>query len=72
MEMTHLGSATVHHLIVRHLLESTQKNPIRNIACSIDRRSPEPPRSPMLIEHHLGHLTQGSVFPFHYANLGER
>jgi hypothetical protein len=26
----------------------------------------------MLIEHHPGHLTQGSVFPFHRAILGER
>jgi hypothetical protein len=27
------------------------------------RLSPEPSRSPMLIKHHLSHLTQGSIFP---------
>jgi hypothetical protein len=66
MEMTHLGSATMHHLIARLLLESSEKNPVQNIARDIDCLSPEP----MLIEHRPDHLTQGSVFPFHYTILG--
>jgi hypothetical protein len=39
MEMTHLGSATMHHLIARLLLECSEKNPIRNIACGIDLKT---------------------------------
>jgi hypothetical protein len=38
----------------------------------IDHLSPEPPRSPMLIEYRPGHLTQGFAFPFHHAILGRR
>jgi hypothetical protein len=35
----------------------------------IDHLSPEPPRSPMLIEHRPGHVTQGFVFfpPRHFG-----
>jgi hypothetical protein len=70
MEMTHLGSATVHHLIACLLRESSEKNHVRSITRGIDRLSLEPPQSPMLVEHRPGHLTQGSIFPLHYAILG--
>jgi hypothetical protein len=70
MEMTHLGSATVHHLIACLFLECPAKNPVRHVARGIDRVSPEPPRSPMPVEHCPGHLTQGSVFSIPYAILG--
>jgi hypothetical protein len=50
----------------------SEVDPVRNIACSIHRLSPEPSRSPMLIKHRPSHLTQGSVFPFHNAILGRR
>jgi hypothetical protein len=72
MEMTHLGSVIVHHLITRFLLESLEKDHVQQIARGIECLSPKPPRSHMLIEHHPGHLTQGSVLPFHYAILGRR
>jgi hypothetical protein len=70
MEMIHLGNATMHHLIARLLLEIVEKNHVRHIARGIDRLSPEPPWSPMLIEHRPGHLTQGSVLSFYHAILG--
>jgi hypothetical protein len=70
MEMTHLGSATVHHLIACLLLESLEKDLVRHIAHGINHLNPEPPRSPTLMEHRPSHLTQGSVFPFHHAILG--
>jgi hypothetical protein len=67
MEMTRLGSATVHHLIARLLLEILEKKPIRDITCGIHCLSQEPPRSPMLIEHHSSHVTQSFVLPFHHV-----
>jgi hypothetical protein len=72
MEVTHLGCATVHQLVTGFLLVRSDVDPVRNIARDIDRLSPEPSRSPMLIEHRLSHLTQGSIFPFHHAILGKR
>jgi hypothetical protein len=44
----------------------------RQQACGIDRISPEPSQSPMLIEHRPSHHTQGSIFPFHHTILGRR
>jgi hypothetical protein len=70
MEMTHLRSATVHHLIARLLLERSKKNPVRHVTRGIDRLCPKPPQSLMHVEHHPRHLTQGSIFPFHYTILG--
>jgi hypothetical protein len=72
MEVTHLGCATVHQLTTGFLLMHFEVDPVRNIARGIHRLSPEPSRSPMLIKHHLSHLTQGSVFPFHNTILGRR
>jgi hypothetical protein len=72
MEVTHLGCATVHRLVTGFLLVDCEVDPVRNIAHGIDRLSPEPSRSPMLIEYHPSHLTQGSVFTFHHAILGRR
>jgi hypothetical protein len=44
MEMTHLGSATVHHLKAHLLLVGSEKNLVQNIARDIDRLSLEPHR----------------------------
>jgi hypothetical protein len=71
MEVTHLGCATVHQLVTGFLLLDAEVDPVRNIACGIDRLSPEPSRSPMLVEHRPSHLTQGSVFPFSPRHSGE-
>jgi hypothetical protein len=49
MEMTHLGSVTVHHLIARLLLERSEKYLVQHVARGIDHHKPEPPRSPMLV-----------------------
>jgi hypothetical protein len=46
-EMTHLGCPTMHQLITGLLLESSQKNPIRDMTNRIDHLSPIPPRSPV-------------------------
>jgi hypothetical protein len=70
MEVTHLGCATVHQLIIGFLLLHSEVDLVRNIARGIHHLSPEPSRSPMLIKHHPSHLTQGSVFPFHNTILG--
>jgi hypothetical protein len=70
MEVTHLGCAIVHQLVTGFLLVNPEVDPIQHIARGIDRLSPEPSRSPMLIEHHPSHLAQGPVFPFHHAILG--
>jgi hypothetical protein len=72
MEVTHLGCATVHQLVIGFLHVDSKVDPVRNIARSIDRLSLEPSRSPMLIEHCPIHLTQGSVFSFPHAILGRR
>jgi hypothetical protein len=70
MEVTHLGYATVHQLVIGFLLVHFEVDPVRNIARGIDRLSPEPSRSLMLIKHRPNHLTQGFVFPFHHTILG--
>jgi hypothetical protein len=72
MEVTHLGCATVHQLVTCFLLVYSEVDPVRNIARGIHYVSPEPSRSPMLIEHRPSYLTQGSVFPFHNTILGRR
>jgi hypothetical protein len=65
MEVTHLGCATVHQLVIGFLLMHSEVDPVRNIARGIHRLSPEPSLSPMLIKHRSSHFAQGSVFPFH-------
>jgi hypothetical protein len=72
MEVTHLGCATMHQLVTGFLLVDSEVDPIRNIERGIDRLSPEPSRSPMLIEHRPSHLAQGPIFPFHHTILGRR
>jgi hypothetical protein len=72
MEVTHHGCATVHQLVAGFLLVDSEVDPVRNIARGMNRLSPGPSRSPMLIEHRPSHLTKGSVFPFHHAILGRR
>jgi hypothetical protein len=72
MEVTHLGCATMHQFATGFLLVDSEVDPVRNIARGIDRLRLEPSRSPMLIEHHPSHLTQGSFFPFHHIILGRR
>jgi hypothetical protein len=71
MEMTHLV-APVHLLVTCFLLLNPEVNLVRHIARGIDRLNPKPSRSPMLVEHRPSHLTQGSIFSFHYAILGRR
>jgi hypothetical protein len=70
MEVTHLGCATVHQLVTSFLLVDSEVDPVRKIIRGIDRLSPKPSQSHMLIEHRLSHLAQGPVFPFHHAILG--
>jgi hypothetical protein len=70
MEVIHLGCPTVHQFIAGFLLMHSQVDPVRNIARGIQRHSPEPSRSPMLIKHRPSHLTQGSIFSFHNTILG--
>jgi hypothetical protein len=54
----------VHQFIACFLLVHPEINPVRHIAHGIDCLSPEPPQSPMLIEHCPSHLAQGSIFSF--------
>jgi hypothetical protein len=70
MEVTHLGCATVNQLVTGFLFVDSKVDPVQNIACGIDRLSPEPSWSPMLIKHHPSHLKQSSIFPFHHTILG--
>jgi hypothetical protein len=70
MKVTHIGCVPVHQLIARFLLVNPEVDPVRNIARGIDRLSPEPSQSPMLIKHRPSHLTQGSIFRFHNTILG--
>jgi hypothetical protein len=72
MEVTHLGCATVHQLVIGFLLMHSKVDPVRNIARGIHHLSLEPSRSPMLIKHRPSHLTQGSVFPFHSSIMRRR
>jgi hypothetical protein len=72
MEVTHLGWATMHQLVVGFLLLHPEVDPVRHVARSIDHLSPKPSRSPMLVEHRLSHLAQGPVIPFHHTILGRR
>jgi hypothetical protein len=67
MEVTHLGCVTLHQLVTSFLLVNSEVDPVRHVARSIDRLSPEPSRSLMLIEHRLSHLAQGPIFRFHHA-----
>jgi hypothetical protein len=68
-EMTHLGCLTMHKLITGLPLESSQYNPIGDMTGRIDRLSPIPPRSPVLIEHRPSYLTKSPIFPFHDSIL---
>jgi hypothetical protein len=68
MEVTHLGCVTVHQLVIGYLLVNSKVDPIPHVARSIDRLSPKPSRSPMLVEHRPSHLAQGPIFPFHHAS----
>jgi hypothetical protein len=72
MEVTHLECATVHQLVIGILLVNHEIDLVRHVARGIDRLSPEPSRSPMLIEHRPSHLALSLVFPFHHAILGRR
>jgi hypothetical protein len=69
MKVTYLGCATMHQL-TGFLRMHFEIDPVRNIARGIHCLSPEPSRSPMLVEHRPSHLTQGFVFPFHNTILG--
>jgi hypothetical protein len=62
MEVTHIGCATVHQLVIGFLPVDFEVDPIQNIARGTDCLSPEPSRCPMLIEHRPSHLKEGSVF----------
>jgi hypothetical protein len=70
MEVTHLGCAIVNQLVTGFLFVDSKVDTVQNIACGIDRLSPEPSWSPMLIKHRPSHLKQSSVFPFHHTILG--
>jgi hypothetical protein len=59
----------MHELIARLVQECHKKNPVPNIASGIHRLSSISPRSPMLIEHQLSHLTKGTILPFHRTIL---
>jgi hypothetical protein len=59
MEATHHWCAIVHQLVTSFLLVDSEVDPIWNIAGGIDRLSPEPSQSPMLIEHRPSHLWCG-------------
>jgi hypothetical protein len=71
MEVTHLGCAIVHQLVIGFLLVDSKVDPVRNIACSIDRLSLEPSLESYArrSSSEPSHTTQGSVFPFHHAIL---
>jgi hypothetical protein len=70
MEVTHLGCAPVYQLMAHFLLVNPEVDPVRHIARGIDRLSPKPSRSRMLIKNRPSHLTQGSIFLFHNTILG--
>jgi hypothetical protein len=72
MEVTHLGCATVHQLVIGSLLVNPKVDPVRQVARGIDCLSQKPSWSFMLIEHRPSHLAQGPIFPFHHAILERR
>jgi hypothetical protein len=59
--MAYLRWSSESQLIRSLLQESSKKNAIGNMAHGIDRFGPISPRSPMLIEHRLGHLNKGPI-----------
>ena len=59
--MAYLGWSSESQLIRSVLHESSKENTIGNMARGVDRFGPISPRSPMLIEHHLGHLNKGLI-----------
>jgi hypothetical protein len=63
-EMAHSRCSPMHELIVCPLHESTKKNLVPNMARGVLRLMPISPRSLMLIEYRLSHLTKGAV---HYV-----
>jgi hypothetical protein len=72
MVLIHLGCVTVHQLVAGFLLMHSEVDPVRHVARGVHLLSPEPSRSPMLINHRPNHLTQGPVLPFHNTILGSR
>jgi hypothetical protein len=66
----------VHELIAHLLQEGPKKNPVPNMAHGIHRLSLVSPRSPMLVEHRLSHLTKGTIFPLNHniltSHIGRR
>jgi hypothetical protein len=70
MEVTHLGCATMHQLVACFILMNPEVDFVRHIARGIDRLSPKPSRSPMLVEHRPSHLAQGPIFSYTHAILG--
>jgi hypothetical protein len=72
MEVTHIWCATVHQLVASFFLMHFEVDHVRHIARGIQRLSPEPSQSPMLIKHRLSHLTQGYVLPFHKTIMARR
>src|SRR5579859_2883416 len=59
-----------HHKLIRGLFhESSQEDSICNIASSVNSLGPISPRSPMLIEHHPGHLNKGPILSLNYSIL---
>ena len=68
-EMAHSRCSPVHELIARLVQEGPKKNPVPDMARGIHRLSPISPRSPMLVEHRLSHLTKGMTFPLNYTIL---
>jgi hypothetical protein len=68
-EMAHSRCSPVHELIARLVEEVPQKNLVPNMASGIHHLSPISLWSPMLIEHHLSHLTKGTIFPLNHTIL---
>jgi hypothetical protein len=69
LEVAHFRCSPVQELITRIVQESSQKDPVPNMASGIHRFCPIFPQSPMLIKHRPGHLTKGTILPLNYTIL---
>jgi hypothetical protein len=67
--MAYLGWSSESQLIRGLLQESSKENAIGNMTHDLDHFGPISPTSPILIEHHPGHLNKGPILALNYTIL---
>jgi hypothetical protein len=61
--MNHFWWTAIHEFVESFLPKSAKENVIRHMTSCINLLSPKLSWSPMLIEHHTGHLIESSILP---------